>query len=404
MIGRDGNYCRYVAGKLIIRHRGTDYFLHTYPEPYAARRTGFEKESSPLIPDFQVIYSRAALAAAPWSAGKGTSVYPENLAWKYKALECFRYALPQENAAKVERYLTGQWAVYLALHHIPAASDLWQSNQALLHLLASNPAARRAMLGRKWDVLDQVVHRRQRDILAALRLPCQESKVTALRKWVPESCSTETMERLLVGMEADVSVARAVAHLPRLNTGAVTIVLDARCSAVMHPGYLLSIAQDVGEDVVPRTYFPLREVVTMHERLGLRSAVPRISSRETLVRVHDELSCLFQQGKAGRGVPLKFPPPPIPGTESVIPLTDGAMLLEEGRSQHNCVVTYASLVVEGRVYIYRVLAPERATLSIVQVAPGHWRIGQLLAGMNKPVASQTLAAVQQWLLGESITL
>ena len=147
-----------------------------------------------------------------------------------------------------------------------------QSNQALLHLLVNHRAARKMMLQRRWSTLDQLVHKRQRDILSALRLPSQESKVTALRKWVPESCHAKATEQLLVSMEADPSVARAVAHLPRLNTGAAVIIMDAACLALMHPKYLADIAQDVGEDLVPRTYFMLREVVTMRE---LRGSEPR---------------------------------------------------------------------------------------------------------------------------------
>ena len=98
------------------------------------------------------------------------------------------------------------------------------------------------------------------------------------------------------------------------------------------------------------------------------------------------------------------PSAPFPGTEAVVPLTDGLMLLEEGRSQHNCVATYARLISAGREYIYRVLAPERATLSIVQVAPGQWRVGQLFAAMNKPVSGQTVAEIGRWMLENSITL
>jgi hypothetical protein len=76
------------------------------------------------------------------------------------------------------------------------------------------------------------------------------------------------------------------------------------------------------------------------------------------------------------------------------------MLLEEGRRQHNCVRSYAGEVAMGRMAIYRVLQPERATLSLAKRA-GCWRVDQLKGPCNRPVQPATRRAVLDWFTAES---
>jgi hypothetical protein len=94
----------------------------------------------------------------------------------------------------------------------------------------------------------------------------------------------------------------------------------------------------------------------------------------------------------------KFPPPPVPSLPGVVePLDSAVQLVLEGRQQANCVASYAPRVREGRVSIYRVLQPERATLSLIRTEAGRWEIGELKASRNRPVSGQTHDLVEQWL-------
>ena len=77
-------------------------------------------------------------------------------------------------------------------------------------------------------------------------------------------------------------------------------------------------------------------------------------------------------------------------------------LVEEGRHQHNCVGGYAERVAGGKVFIYRVLRPDQATLSLRLDTDGEWVIGQLLRAFNQPVSTATAVTVQLWLAGESV--
>jgi hypothetical protein len=53
----------------------------------------------------------------------------------------------------------------------------------------------------------------------------------------------------------------------------------------------------------------------------------------------------------------------------------------------------------GGLYIYRVLAPERATLAIARNRAGAWRVSELKAAANHPPANSTVAAIRTWLAG-----
>lgn len=92
-----------------------------------------------------------------------------------------------------------------------------------------------------------------------------------------------------------------------------------------------------------------------------------------------------------------FPPPPVPGTPDIVPLRSAADLEEEGREQRNCVASYAWRVRRGMCYIYRVLQPERATLSIVPGPDGGWRRFELKRKENRGVRESTKHFVDRWL-------
>lgn len=87
--------------------------------------------------------------------------------------------------------------------------------------------------------------------------------------------------------------------------------------------------------------------------------------------------------------------PPFEGTATIIPLTSGQALEEEGADMQHCVGGYAEKMFEGRCYVYKVLAPQRATLSLYR-QDGAWQLGELRGVHNADVDEQTHQYVQQW--------
>jgi hypothetical protein len=99
-----------------------------------------------------------------------------------------------------------------------------------------------------------------------------------------------------------------------------------------------------------------------------------------------------------------YPPPPVPGTKDIIPLTSTEQLQDEGWAQGNCVATYQWRVLAGDTYIYKIMAPERATLAIVRGADGCWYRAELNGDGNCKVKPATERLVDMWLEGVRISI
>ncbi len=155
---------------------------------------------------------------------------------------------------------------------------------------------------------------------------------------------------------------------------AIAKIADDTCNL----GALLGIPD--AHLIVRRISAP-RDLEHLHRRWTERANLAR--NREDL----DRLAATF-----GTRV---FPPPPIPSTAAIVHVGTLDALLAEGQEMHHCVVAYARACFGRTSAIFRVLAPERATLEL-RAADGRWTIAQLLLAHNQPVSPSTLVAVRAW--------
>ena len=139
----------------------------------------------------------------------------------------------------------------------------------------------------------------------------------------------------------------------------------------------------------------------------LRQRIQPIRNIQFLRNKHREVEEAFEQflkREAAEEEEKIFPQPPLPGTAEIVPLTTTVELVQEGIDQHNCVGGYTEWVQKGNGYIYRVMAPERATLSINNGADDCWRIDQLQLACNQPASPETYEAVMKWLYQFSLSI
>jgi hypothetical protein len=92
-----------------------------------------------------------------------------------------------------------------------------------------------------------------------------------------------------------------------------------------------------------------------------------------------------------------FPEAPVPATATIQPIRNARELAREGHTMHHCVACYGQSVLEGSHYVYRVTAPERATLSIARRSDGSWGVSDLRRACNERVSPETEQAVAAWL-------
>ena len=393
---------RFSQGQLCITTAQEEMRLGTWPLLEATRRRHGELKWNRFVPAFRLLrpkHDLLAIEAGP-AGVRGQGVDP--LLEKHQAFRLFRQSLPPRLALAAERYPARQWAVLRMVQEREEAVELLEQSPAL-GFCTANLARFRVLSGNLGKQAAELSRRPQREVLAWLGFPDEQAWVNIVRKFLPE---TVTVERALALRAVSVvpEVTQRLAHVPAINTGLLELANQPNLLAQVSPALLNEIASAEEERLQASAVHLLEDMVCELEHMGRR---PRLASLKTLANLRQrshEVAEEFQQHVDVMRSAGSFLEPPVPGTAEIVPLTDGGQLLEEGRSQRNCVGGYGPRVVAGKVFVYRVLQPERATLSLAPAANGEWEIDQLLRACNQPASPMTLHAVQTWLARESVSI
>jgi hypothetical protein len=327
--------------------------------------------------------------------------WPNAAERRKRAFDGFRFACPRPIARRVEPFRTEHLPLLRLLEVLGAAGDLLDSSPALGFCLAL--AMRDSLDNRRRHGVDPtsaaaIAAGKQTDIMARLGLPSTRRAARALARVRPESMTRQllpTLSRLL----ADEEALKLLSHLPALPVGVLSLVADLQMRGLVAPALLEQVSAEPRERHFPFTARQLGDVLQMAETLGVDLSRRRFRERGRISALHDELARDYVRLHDHRLTGCRFPRPPIPGTDAIQPLRSPRALIDEGRIQDNCVASYSEQVADGDTFIYRVLRPERATLSLVRVPGGEWQIDELLRAHNRPVSAATRRAVQLWLDG-----
>ncbi len=274
-------------------------------------------------------------------------------------------------------------------------------------LLASNPALAFAiacaddLMGGPRDVRRiqkqyLLPLRKQAEILGWLGFPATERARKVLKKIRPHAV---TMRRLvhLRHWLADARTAEALARLPVIDHSVMAMV-ERGSIAEASLTELLRITradQQRTVDASVRMHTDAQRVWQMPDSL-LAEPIPQPPHPGRPLQAR-----MPRPNPAAGQTPLwDFPPPPVPGTDAIIPIRSVAQLIEEGRVQKNCAATLAPQLRAGQLAIYRVLYPERCTLSLKRHGGG-WEVDQLEAANNTPALPVTACAIAEWLAGHA---
>ncbi len=389
-------------GTLCITTAQEEMRLGTWPLLEATRRRNGEPKWIRFVPVFRLLRPKHdLLAIEPGPADvRGQGVDP--LLEKHQAFRLFRQSLPLRLALAAERFPARQWAVLRMVQEREEAMDVLEQNPAL-GFCTANLAKFRTLFGNLGKQAAELSRRTQRDVLGWLGFPDSQTWANLFRKIRPE---TITVGRALAlrDVEGKEDVAKRLAHVPSINTGLLELALQPGLLAQVSPALLNEIAKSEEEFLQGSAVRLLEDVVRALQHMRRPPGLASLKTLASLRQRSQEVAAEFVlHAEVMRGA-YRFPVPPVPGTADIVPLTDAGQLLEEGRQQHNCVGSYAEPVASGEVFIYRVLRPERATLSIRPAASGEWEIEQLMRGCNQPVSRATALMVQRWLAQESISI
>lgn len=270
--------------------------------------------------------------------------------------------------------------------------------------------AGRPARGRFWEVVStdgQEILEQGNCAVSKLGLTLQTHQPsTVVAKQVFRCCQL-FFDSTLFGSEAlkNEEVVRLLSHLRHINAGVLELVSEAGLEGYITPALLAEVSESPEEMEAPQVVYLLREILNLRRQMGLADPSQGYRSMEQVRRKQQELVdehiCFLQRHEDERLARLRkeeyLPEPPMPGTPAIVPILRGSEIREEGRAQHHCVGSYVSSTGRGECYIYRVLSPERATLSITKRADGCWHIQQLCLACNQPVSPATRTTVQAWL-------
>jgi len=380
---------RFKEGILHIFTEQTVMLIHAWPRLVAVRKRVNGQKWCAFGPLFRLVapYRRRTTRSDAGQMLLPLEATPTKLSaveQRRLAFSCFRFALPKEVAACTERFMGHQWRLLRLFKLEPKALEVAKSNPLLMFCLANA-----GVMGAPPSL---------RDLSKAAKWVGPETNGAAkiLSKISPESASVGILHCLRVVLR-DAELSQALSHLPCVNAGVIALLKDGNVRVCVTPKLLAEVAGAEREKYRGVTAGHIDDIHLMLRNLDRPASTRRYHSVAEVVSQHDEMTREFAKHRLLSSFKVEFPRPPLPGTDAIVPLRAPWELHEEGQEQENCVGSYTERVMEGKLYIYRVLRPQRATLSIERGFDGNWEIGELLQSHNRPVSAETREAVESWL-------
>lgn len=422
---------QFTAGVLAIDSPMGKMRIRWQPEPLADDLLPGYSRWKPFAPEFRIVSSNPPRP--------GATVIPDALDPKAAAFTAFHDEITPAIVEAVGRFHSHQWLLMQLLHHQPAMFDLTNANPVLAYCLANNDQFR----GTRDSVSLQLAlghsRHKQRSQLVWLGFPGSESMARTLRRIPQESASPSLLRRLRNALETAPDMLGQLAHIPILNAGVLALVVNPALRARVAPTLLMTVAGRAEELSMALTADQLERALDLQRQMNVPPPSTPFSTLGQIERFQEHMDAAYQDwprrraetqrqaeqtrlamrarrpvrppepppARRPRPIPAvtrPIPPPPIPGTPHITPITTPQALREESEAQANCVVTYLPTIVAGDCYIYRVTAPERATLSIVPTSDGGWRRAELKGPKNRKVREITRQTVDLWLYQHRLSI
>jgi len=324
----------------------------------------------------------------------------------------FAETFPADLRNTLARFGSRQW--HLAkLAQLDGGLDLLKSNPGLAFCLASSWVFK--CTTNPWRTARRLLRLKRRAAASWLGFPGTESVVRLLAKVAPEACYVPLLLNLRRAVNGGLAaeLIDTLRFLPTLNADTLTLINSRTMLPRLTPELIRDIAR---RSVDPGCTGEWRNLtVNVQRRLRLLPGFPPPGQLRSLAayrryhdtlaayqRYHDALACRCNERDAnGMQYPVDdgspLPPPPLPGNSAIVPLRTPQEVQTEGAEQESCVATHLKKVRRGHTYLYRVLAPQRATAEIAEQSPGCWRLVQLAGFRNQPVSRATRQSVEEWL-------
>jgi hypothetical protein len=398
--------------------------LTLFVDPDAAT---FLPETGSLCLDFRPAFD-LRLTYAPWASGPACHRWIGDRWEDHPGLPILLGASRRPHGDPVRLYVETfppdvQAILRLFVEHELALTRLLRLGRAVVELAENAPNL-------MWLVVDAVVERRTPEAEARRVLALRRVDILA---WVLSTDTTAEMFRLLnryrlsrresyersliLRALKDPAMVRAFRHAAEVTPLRLGVA-SRQQSGMDVPAVRRAIVHGNPHGASYGTGIA-RDCLRVAGVLGMEHpevAVARCRTIAELLRLHDRWSRrMYDRPREVRGpvaafgVPESildrlgdtiFPKAPVPGTATIQYVESVHDLLREGAEMQHCVGGYANDCISGSTAIYRILAPERATLEL-RLQGEHVTVRQLKLARNGAPNADTLNAVRTWLTAGS---
>lgn len=312
--------------------------------------------------------------------------------------------IPADVLMRTRQFSYRRWHLLCLQARVPGAADLIDSNPALGWMLANHWIFRNGV--GKSDatrVAQRWVGKPQQEILQWLGFDGSKSTRQIISRIDPFIADASPLLYLRKGL-LDGEVKKAMQHQQTFSADSLRIVTDPILTRRVTPNFLQKLSEDTARSL--GTFYSSR----LKEALFLESEYKhKIPKRFQSTKQFNALSqfplpndLLYQPLYSEEHIQeTPFPVAPWPGVPGIEPLTNYIALQEEGKAMQHCVGAYASIVLQGNCYIYKVTYPMRATLEARRVN-NHWVLGEISGKRNASIESYRAIAVWQKLTGRGL--
>jgi len=401
----------------ILREKdGNRFFLRLWPDPVFLRESPLNSWSD--IEDVQDDFNLTALVEARDKKFKELALSHPSLATsivqrqqfiegyeiplalqsllriqrRIEQREEFLSAIPPGTLGLVRRFPEAHFSLLKFFSEYPDGIELAETNPPLAFLLAIHGERFEASSSKS---VHDLLRSKRAAILENLGFPTSSERVVRLMgKVKPWACRAGLL-RGFRQVLSNTPVVERLRHLPEINFGCMAVAAERKLFERVSNGILHEIVDDRKEDKRPDTALKLQSCLELEEQRLLaelpavfhtRSGIQRLLVAEAEHLSPEEIEALG----------LTFYPSPLPDTPGIQALRTPEDVHEEGCEQGNCVWSLLPRLVSGKLFLYRVLSPERATLALEYSREG-LRVNELEGAYNQPVSLETEQVVQRWL-------
>lgn len=323
-----------------------------------------------------------------------------------EALNAFADLVSPQVFRIVSPFASHQWMLMKLLALNPYSLDLAVSNPILAYCLANNFQFRKIhRLDAAWEQANMYTRRKQKLILHWLGFPSTGIVVKLMKKINTSEMSVALLRLLRVALEADNPTLRLLSHYPSITPGMLGL-LRPKIIHLVTAQLVSDVADDQQECLYPHTADRLTRIQLMEKAGSDIIRIPPFQSIRSVREFNDRIETEFRDRMQKlHQIQIEqeelLGTPPLEGTDNIVPISTISGLLAEGKEMRNCVASYIHKIKNGEIYIYKVLSPERATMSISQRFDGSWYYVELKLKRNKAVSWKTQTEVNAWLKSHS---